>query len=123
MEAPGIEACAGHVKIDQSSVIHEESEGDDPPQNAVENVGPPPTPPRVKICDPNRFLIAEQVFKSDASSGEAERQALSRQLREARDLIAQLQRELERARAVIEQQRDIVSRATRQNQQTSARRS
>ena len=72
MEAPGIEACAGHVKIDQSSVIHEESEGDDPPQNAVENVGPPPTPPRVKICDPNRFLIAEQVFKSDASSGEAD---------------------------------------------------
>jgi hypothetical protein len=86
-------------------------------------VGSSPTPPRVKICDPNGFFIGEQVFEPDASSGEAERQVLARQLREARDLIAQLQRELERARAVIEQQRDIVSRATRQHQSTAARRS
>ncbi|MGH7285643.1 MAG: hypothetical protein ACRELY_29340 [Polyangiaceae bacterium] len=38
---------------------------------------------------------------------------LLRQLREARDLIVQLQRELERARGVIEQQRGIVQRAIR----------
>ena len=123
MEAPGIEACAGAVKIDQSSVIHEESDGEDPPRNAVENVGSPPTSPRIKICDPNGFFIGEQVVESEASSGEAERQVLARQLREARDLIAQLQRELERARSVIAQQRDIVSRATRQHPQTAARRS
>ena len=38
-------------------------------------------------------------------------------LRDAHDLIVQLQRELERARAVIEQQRDVVQRATRLLQQ------
>ena len=118
MEAPGIEACAGGVRTNQSSIVCEESEEDDPPQKAVETVGSPPTPPRVKICDPNGFAIV-----ADVAASEIERQVLSRQLREARDLIAQLQRELERARSVIDQQRDIVSRATRPHQQTAARRS
>jgi hypothetical protein len=45
-----------------------------------------------------------------------DRDALARELRDARDLIVQLQRELERARAVIEQQREVVRRATRLQQ-------
>ena len=81
--------------------------------------------PRVKICNSNGFAAAEAVVRgleANASSWEAERQVLSRQLREAHDLIAQLQRELERARGVIEQQRDLVARATSQHQ-ASARQS
>jgi hypothetical protein len=38
---------------------------------------------------------------------------LASQLREARDIIVQLQRELERARGVIEQQRTVVATAER----------
>jgi hypothetical protein len=45
-----------------------------------------------------------------------ERDALLGEIRDARDLIVQLQRELERARGVIEQQRDVVRRATRLQQ-------
>jgi hypothetical protein len=45
-----------------------------------------------------------------------ERDVLVGELREARDLIVQLQRELERARRVIEQQREVVRRATRLQQ-------
>ena len=41
----------------------------------------------------------------------AERTALIEQLRDARDIIVQLQRELERARATVEQQREAVRRA------------
>jgi len=41
----------------------------------------------------------------------------STELRDAHDLIVQLQRELERARGVIEEQREVVQRATRMLQQ------
>ncbi|MEO8878480.1 MAG: hypothetical protein ABI461_23020 [Polyangiaceae bacterium] len=43
------------------------------------------------------------------------------QLREARDLIVQLQRELERAREVIDQQRAVVWRAARLQQSKKER--
>jgi hypothetical protein len=49
-------------------------------------------------------------------SSAPDRDALVGELRDARDLIVQLQRELERARGVIEQQRDVVRRATRSQQ-------
>lgn len=119
VEAPGIEACAGGVKTNHSSAVQEESGEDDPPLKPAESVGSPPAVPRVKICDSNEVGAAEEL----ASSCESERQLLSRQLREAHDLIAQLQRELERARAVIDQQRDVVSRATRQHQHAATRQS
>jgi hypothetical protein len=47
------------------------------------------------------------------SGGDCETHSLKIDLLEARGLIVQLQRELERARNVIEQQRDVVQRATR----------
>ncbi|MEO7110774.1 MAG: hypothetical protein ABI183_10075, partial [Polyangiaceae bacterium] len=82
VDAPGIEACAGGVRTNHSSAVHEESDEDDPPLKAAETVESPPTPPRVKICDSNGA-------ESD-SSYEGEHQALSGQLREERDLIVQL---------------------------------
>ncbi|MEO8875210.1 MAG: hypothetical protein ABI461_06475 [Polyangiaceae bacterium] len=45
--------------------------------------------------------------------GDCETTLLATELREARDIIVQLQRELERARGVIEEQRAVVARAER----------
>lgn len=45
-----------------------------------------------------------------------DREELVGKLREARDIIVQLQRELERAREVIDQQRAVVFRAARLQQ-------
>jgi hypothetical protein len=59
--------------------------------------------------------MSSSSYVEDVSSTH-DRDALASELRDARDLIVQLQRELERARGVIEQQRDVVRRATRLQQ-------
>jgi hypothetical protein len=58
--------------------------------------------------------MRSSAYVEDASA--RDREALATELRDARDLIVQLQRELERAREVIEQQRDVVRSATRLQQ-------